>query len=98
MTIYALSTPPGVSGIAIIRLSGTNALRIAKDFVGTINKPRMAILKKIIDSKHEMIDEGIVIWYPKAHLEFDLTSFYIILFFLDSFSIFTMVTFSAPFG
>lgn len=79
MTIYALSTPPGVSGIAIIRLSGTNALRIAKDFVGTINKPRMAILKKIIDSKHEMIDEGIVIWYPKgqSYTGDDLVEFHI---------------------
>ena len=48
MTIYALSTPPGVSGIAIIRLSGTNALRIAKNFVGTIDKPRMAILKLLL--------------------------------------------------
>ena len=79
MTIYALSTPPGVSGIAIIRLSGTNALRIAKNFVGTIDKPRMAILKNIIDSKHEIIDEGIVIWYPKgqSYTGDDLVEFHI---------------------
>ena len=31
MTIYALSTPPGVSGIAIIRLSGSNSLKITKE-------------------------------------------------------------------
>ena len=79
MTIYALSTPPGVSGIAIIRLSGTNALRIAKNFVGTIDKPRMAILKNIIDSKHKIIDEGIVIWYPKgqSYTGDDLVEFHI---------------------
>ncbi len=79
MTIYALSTPPGVSGIAIIRLSGTNALRIAKDFVGTIDKPRMAILKNIVDSKHKIIDEGIVIWYPKgqSYTGDDLVEFHI---------------------
>lgn len=79
MTIYALSTPPGVSGIAIIRLSGTNALKIAKDFVGTIDKPRMAILKNIVDSKHKIIDEGIVIWYPKgqSYTGDDLVEFHI---------------------
>ncbi len=79
MTIYALSTPPGVSGIAIIRLSGTNALRIAKNFVGTIDKPRMAILKNIVDSKHKIIDEGIVIWYPKgqSYTGNDLVEFHI---------------------
>lgn len=79
MTIYALSTPPGVSGIAIIRLSGTNALRIAKNFVGTIDKPRMAILKNIIDSKHKIIDEGIVIWYPngQSYTGDDLVEFHI---------------------
>jgi tRNA modification GTPase len=79
MTIYALSTPPGVSGIAIIRLSGTNALRIAKNFVGTIDKPRMAILKNIVDSKHKIIDEGIVIWYPKgqSYTGDDLVEFHI---------------------
>ena len=67
MTIYALSTPPGVSGIAIIRLSGKNSLSIAKEIVrGSIDKPRMAILKNFYDSKKEIIDEGIVIWYPKG--------------------------------
>ena len=67
MTIYALSTPPGVSGIAIIRLSGPNSLTITKDIIhGTIDKPRMALLKTFYDSKKEIIDEGIVVWYPKG--------------------------------
>lgn len=67
MTIYALSTPPGVSGIAIIRLSGPNSLSITKDIIHcTIDKPRMAFLKTFYDSKKEIIDEGIVVWYPKG--------------------------------
>ena len=67
MTIYALSTPPGVSGIAIIRLSGPSSLIITKDIIhGTIDKPRMALLKTFYDSKKEIIDEGIVVWYPKG--------------------------------
>ena len=80
MTIYALSTPPGVSGIAIIRLSGKNSLSIAKEIVrGSIDKPRMAILKNFYDSKKEIIDEGIVIWYPKgqSYTGDDLVEFHV---------------------
>jgi len=80
MTIYALSTPPGVSGIAIVRLSGNNSLTIAKDIVrGKIDKPRMALLKTLYDSKKEIIDEGIVIWYPKgqSYTGDDLVEFHV---------------------
>ena len=80
MTIYALSTPPGVSGIAIVRLSGNNSLTIAKDIVrGKIEKPRMALLKTLYDSKKEIIDEGIVIWYPKgqSYTGDDLVEFHV---------------------
>ena len=80
MTIYALSTPPGVSGIAIVRISGNNSLTIAKDIVrGKIEKPRMALLKTLYDSKKEIIDEGIVIWYPKgqSYTGDDLVEFHV---------------------
>ena len=80
MTIYALSTPPGVSGIAIVRLSGNNSLTIAKDIVRRkIEKPRMALLKTLYDSKKEIIDEGIVIWYPKgqSYTGDDLVEFHV---------------------
>ena len=80
MTIYALSTPPGVSGSAIVRLSGNNSLTIAKDIVrGKIEKPRMALLKTLYDSKKEIIDEGIVIWYPKgqSYTGDDLVEFHV---------------------
>ena len=34
MAIVACSTPPGRSGIAVVRLSGKSALGIVKTFVG----------------------------------------------------------------
>ena len=41
MTIYALSTGPGVSGIAIIRVSGDQTKKVIKLLTnGTIPKPR----------------------------------------------------------
>ena len=48
MTIYALSTGPGVSGIAIIRISGPGAANVIKSLTGSgLPSPRMATLKKI---------------------------------------------------
>ena len=33
MNFYALSTPPGISGIAVIRISGKGALQIANQII-----------------------------------------------------------------
>ena len=41
MNFFALSTPPGVSGIAVIRVSGESALQIANQITRTvIDQPR----------------------------------------------------------
>ena len=66
MTIYALSTGPGVSGVAIVRISGLEASNVIKSLTGMETpKPRMATLRKINNSNtSELIDEGIIIWFP----------------------------------
>ncbi len=66
MTIYALSTGPGVSGVAIVRISGSDASNVIKSLTGMeIPKPRMATLRKINNiNTSELIDEGIIIWFP----------------------------------
>jgi tRNA modification GTPase len=66
MTIYALSTGPGVSGVAIIRVSGDEASTVIKKLTGKkIPKARMAVLRKINNiNTSELIDEGIIIWFP----------------------------------
>jgi tRNA modification GTPase len=66
MTIYALSTGPGVSGVAIIRISGPESSNVIKLLTGTdIPKPRMATLRKINNiNTSDLIDEGIIIWFP----------------------------------
>mgnify|MGYP000052764908 CR=1 FL=1 len=66
MTIYALSTGPGVSGVAIIRISGSESSEVIKSLTGKgLPKPRLATLRKInkINSS-ELIDEGLIIWFP----------------------------------
>ena len=47
MTIYALSTGPGISGVAVIRISGSNCSKVIKAMTtGIFPKPRIATLKK----------------------------------------------------
>ena len=66
MTIFALSSGPGTSGVAIIRISGPDASNVIKSLTGKeIPKPRMAVLRKINNiNTSELIDEGIIIWFP----------------------------------
>ena len=66
MTIYALSSGPGVSGVAIIRISGSEASKVIKSLTGKeIPEPRVATLRKINNiNTSELIDEGIIIWFP----------------------------------
>ena len=66
MTIYALSTGPGMSGVAIIRISGPEASEVIKLLTKSkIPVPRMATLRKIKNiNTSELIDEGIIIWFP----------------------------------
>ena len=66
MTIFALSSGPGTSGVAIIRISGSKASFVIKTLTGKeIPEPRMATLRKINNiNTSELIDEGIIIWFP----------------------------------
>ena len=66
MTIYALSTGPGVSGVAIVRISGPEASKVIESLTGKkIPTPRVATLRKINNiNTSELIDEGIILWFP----------------------------------
>ena len=66
MTIYALSSGPGVSGVAVIRISGPETAKAIKKLTNKeIPKPRVATLRKINNiNTSELIDEGIIIWFP----------------------------------
>jgi tRNA modification GTPase len=66
MTIYALSTGPGISGIAVIRISGKETSKVIELLTGkSIPKPRVATLRKINKiNTSELIDEGIILWFP----------------------------------
>ena len=66
MTIYSLSSGPGISGIAIIRVSGPDTSNVLKLLTNkSLPKPRVATLRKINKiNTSELIDEGILLWFP----------------------------------
>ena len=81
MTIYALSTGPGVSGIAVVRVSGKEAAEVVKRLTGhDLPVPRVATLKKInYINTNNLIDEGVVIWFPgpNSYTGQDLAEFHV---------------------
>jgi len=66
MTIYSLSSGPGISGIAIIRVSGQETSKVLQLLTNkSLPKPRVATLRKINKiNTSELIDEGIILWFP----------------------------------
>ena len=66
-TIVALSTPPGQSGIAVIRLSGSNAYKIALSGLklNTL-KTRYAHFTEVVDPENKAVIDEIVAIYFKG--------------------------------
>ena len=63
-TIFALSTPEGKSGIAVIRISGEKCLFILEKLCHLKNiEPRVAKLTKFYNKRSEVIDQGLIIWF-----------------------------------
>ena len=81
MTIYALSTGPGISGIAIIRVSGEDTKKVIKLLTNeALPEPRVATLRKINKiNTSELIDEGIILWFPgpESYTGEDMVEFHI---------------------
>ena len=81
MTIYALSTGPGVSGVAIVRISGPEASKAIKLLTKRdLPAPRVATLRKINNcNTSELIDEGIIIWFPgpESYTGEDMAEFHV---------------------
>jgi tRNA modification GTPase len=63
-TITAVATPPGQGGIAVVRLSGSQAFAIGAQIAGQRPAPRQATLCRLRDTQGVLIDQGIVIFFP----------------------------------
>ncbi len=65
-TIAAIATPLGQGGIAIVRVSGPNALLAAKTIARLDPKPRQVYFRTFT-SGPEILDEGVVIYFQAPH-------------------------------
>ena len=81
MTIYALSSGSGISGIAVIRVSGKSTAEVVKKITRTkLPAPRVATLTKFNkNGTKELIDEGVIIWFPapNSYTGEDLAEFHV---------------------
>lgn len=72
-TIAAISTPPGVGGIGIIRISGDNALNVAKKIFKAKNKseikPFTIRFGYVVDENQNALDQVLVSYFksPKSY-------------------------------
>jgi len=66
MTIYALSSGPGLAGVAVIRVSGPETKKVLKNITFLpLPEPKFASLRKFKDPEtKDLIDEGILLWFP----------------------------------
>ena len=81
MTIYALSSGPGIAGVAVIRVSGEDTSKVIKLITGKdLPVPRVATLRKMNNiNTNELIDEGLLIWFPgpQSYTGEDLAEFHV---------------------
>lgn len=63
-TIAAQATPVGKGGVGIVRVSGVLARECAERMLGHCPKPRYAEYLSFYNLKHDVIDEGIALFFP----------------------------------
>ena len=66
MTIFALSSGPGIAGVSIVRVSGSETQKVIQLLTNKkLPSPRVATLRKFNKmNTSELIDEGILLWFP----------------------------------
>jgi len=65
-TIFALASPPGRGGVAVVRVSGALAADSLCALAGALPQPRRAALRRLAFRGAE-IDHALVLWFPAPH-------------------------------
>jgi tRNA modification GTPase len=64
-TIFALATPAGRSGVAVVRVSGPRAGAALEALMQrALPKPRMATQRRLFGDDDAPIDDALVLWFP----------------------------------
>jgi len=64
-TIAALATPPGVSALAVIRISGSDAGILAGELAGAPPPPRIASRADYVDRGGVLVDDVLLTFFPE---------------------------------
>lgn len=65
--IAAIATAPGRAGIGVVRISGPRLAELCGRIVSRRLHPRRAILAEFLGAQGEVIDYGIVLYFPAPH-------------------------------
>ena len=63
-SIVAAATPPGTGGVGIVRISGDDVERIAREMLGSLPEPRTATYRSFRNAAGERVDVGIALYFP----------------------------------
>ncbi|WP_407865891.1 tRNA uridine-5-carboxymethylaminomethyl(34) synthesis GTPase MnmE [Phyllobacterium phragmitis] len=66
-TIFALSSGRLPSGVAVIRLSGSSVRFVIEMISGELPKPRMAAYRPFRSRTGEILDQGLLLFFPGPH-------------------------------
>lgn len=66
-TIFALSSGRLPSGVAVIRLSGSTVRFVIETITGELSKPRMAAYRPFRSRTGEILDQGLLLFFPGPH-------------------------------
>lgn len=65
-TIVAVASPPGRGAVGIVRLSGPEAFKIAREICkADLPSPRYATLRSFHDEQGQRLDRGLVVVFPR---------------------------------
>jgi tRNA modification GTPase len=62
-TIAAIATPPGAGGVGVVRVSGSQAHRIAEAMIGKIMRPRVFHFSTFRDADGAALDSGLAVTF-----------------------------------
>ena len=81
MTIYALSSGPGLSGVAVIRISGPDTKKVLQNMTYLkLPEAKVATLRRFKNPEtNDLIDEGILLWFPgpESYTGEDMAEFHV---------------------
>ena len=65
--IAAIATAPGRGGVGVVRVSGADVAPLAAAILGRVPAPRHATYTPFLDSRGEVLDEGIALYFTAPY-------------------------------